>query len=637
MERRLIQLYEGQLKYIREAAREFGQANPKLAGMLDLDRHGLSEDPYVERLLEGFAFLTAGIERRFESEFPAFTQGLLESLYPEYLTPFPSCGVVQFPVGGAGGEDPGAAPDPKGFPVEKGFTLTTQPVGDSRTLCTFRTASEIQLLPIRITDAAYVGRELGRYRFQEGGKVPKAGVSLRLKALGAPMGTIHLDRLRVFVPGGGTDVGETVFEAILSHHTLGVEVFVWEKGQPRSLGRLGREAISWVGVDDEDALLPVATTGFSGFRLLREYFGCPERFQFFEISGLRDLLEGITGFEVEVMILLGQAEERLERRVSVTDFHLHAVPVVNLFEVEDPDPIILSHKAPEYRIIPEHGREHDYELYQVISVEGRGQTAEARREFLPFFFSPQTQGPPEGYFTVRRENAQPGPMGRDRTGGYLGSIAYLSVVDLTTRPRSPDLKTLRVRALYTNRHLPSLLPRGEQGVQLCSENVVPAGDPLFVSGPTDPIPAPSAGSLAWRAISHLSVNFMSLVGVDALGEWRDARGIRELLRLYADMDPGNGFVERQVASVRRVSAEPIVSRLDDHGRVGYARGLAIKLEIDPEPFGRLGVWVFGAILGVLFSRLISINSFVEMSVWCPAPKAREIMRWPLLKGSRWPL
>jgi type VI secretion system protein ImpG len=52
-------------------------------------------DPYVERLLEGFAYMAARVQLKVDAEFPRFTQHLLEMVYPHYLCPTPSMAVVQ--------------------------------------------------------------------------------------------------------------------------------------------------------------------------------------------------------------------------------------------------------------------------------------------------------------------------------------------------------------------------------------------------------------------------------------------------------------------------------------------------------------------------------------------------------------
>ena len=65
--------FQEELSYLRSAGQSFAARHPKVAGRLELDREG-SADPHVERLIESFAFLTARLQRRFDAEFPEFTQ-----------------------------------------------------------------------------------------------------------------------------------------------------------------------------------------------------------------------------------------------------------------------------------------------------------------------------------------------------------------------------------------------------------------------------------------------------------------------------------------------------------------------------------------------------------------------------------
>ena len=95
MDPRLLEFYNKELMYIREMGGEFAREFPKIAGRLGLDGFECA-DPYVERLLEGFAFLAARVHLKLDDEFPKFTDHLLEMVYPQYLCPKPSMAVVQF-------------------------------------------------------------------------------------------------------------------------------------------------------------------------------------------------------------------------------------------------------------------------------------------------------------------------------------------------------------------------------------------------------------------------------------------------------------------------------------------------------------------------------------------------------------
>ncbi len=69
MDPRLLSYYERELQHIREMGAEFAQEFPKIAGRLGLEGFECA-DPYVERLLEGFAFLAARVQLKLDAEFP---------------------------------------------------------------------------------------------------------------------------------------------------------------------------------------------------------------------------------------------------------------------------------------------------------------------------------------------------------------------------------------------------------------------------------------------------------------------------------------------------------------------------------------------------------------------------------------
>ena len=70
MNRRLLSYYNRELSYLRELGGEFARQFPKIAGRLGLDSFECA-DPYVERLLEGFAFLAARVQLKIDAEFRA--------------------------------------------------------------------------------------------------------------------------------------------------------------------------------------------------------------------------------------------------------------------------------------------------------------------------------------------------------------------------------------------------------------------------------------------------------------------------------------------------------------------------------------------------------------------------------------
>src|SRR5208337_5092993 len=91
----LLLYYERELDYIRKMAVQFAEKHPKVASRLVLEP-SKCEDPHVERLLEGFAFLAARVHLKIDDEFPEISEALLGVLYPHFVRPLPSMSIAQF-------------------------------------------------------------------------------------------------------------------------------------------------------------------------------------------------------------------------------------------------------------------------------------------------------------------------------------------------------------------------------------------------------------------------------------------------------------------------------------------------------------------------------------------------------------
>src|SRR5439155_16946132 len=139
MSETLFPYYERELLFIRQLGQEFARQYPAAAGRLLLE-HNRSADPHVERVIESFALLAGRIHHKLDDEFPELTEGLLGVLYPHYLAPVPSMGIVQFELDA----ERGKLPD--GFPIARHTTLATPVIGEGP--CKYRTGYPVTLWPI---------------------------------------------------------------------------------------------------------------------------------------------------------------------------------------------------------------------------------------------------------------------------------------------------------------------------------------------------------------------------------------------------------------------------------------------------------------------------------------------------------
>lgn len=628
MDPRLLRYYTRELQHIREMGGEFAKEFPKIAGRLGLEGFECA-DPYVERLLEGFAFLAARVQLKIDAEFPRFTQHLLEIVYPHYLAPTPSMAVVQFQP------DLNEGSLAAGVLVPRGTALRSLLGKSDQTPCEYRSAHDVTLWPMTLIEAKYFTYtgELAGIELQQLPGI-KAGLRLRFRtAAGLRFDQLALDRLCLYLRGSD-EVPMQIYERLLAN---AVGMVVLPASRPATWHQLlDKSCIRRVGFNDEQALLPFGPRSFHGYRLLHEYFAFPQRYLFIELTGLQAAVRRCPEAEIEVVLLLRRSDAFLESAIDASDFALYATPAVNLFPKRT-DRIHLSDQQSEYHVVADRTRPMDFEVYQVTAVTGYGAGADSEMEFLPFYFSNDLSDGVErkAYYQVHRiprllssRQRRQGPR-----ASYIGSEVYVSLVDALQPPYRSDLRQLGFQTLCTNRDLPLAMPVGVGKTDFTMESGAPVEAVRCLSGPTKPAPsfatvgAETAGDISWRLISLMSLNYLSLLDND---ETRGAAALRELLRLYSGV--AEAAIQKQIEGVRSVTSQPIVRRIPAPGPVTYGRGLEVSVTFDDAAFEGTGMFLFGGVLEQFFSEYVSVNSFTETVV--KSVNRGEIMRWQARIGQR---
>ena len=472
MDQDLLAYYNSELAYLRELGAEFATRFPKIAGRLQLDANDCA-DPHVERLLEGFAFLTARVRQKLDDEFPEVTQAFLEVLYPHALRPVPSLSIAQFLPG----------PDPaklaQGFTVPAGARLESAPAGGGQT-CRFRTAYPVTLWPISLSAARLVPE---RVAVPEKPPSALAMIELTLKLDGGlTFDQLPLDRLRFYLDGDRTNVN-ALYE-LLFNHVVQVAFQAQLPGAAADQTRfsLPPSSIQPVGFGPDEGLFPLDARSFPGHRLLQEYFAFPEKFLFFDLAELQKLGSRFKTSQLIVQIFLNRSP-RARVTADLETFRLGCAPIVNLF-TQLAEPIILDQSRFEYRVIPDVNRPLATEIYSVEQVSSSNSLLAESRPFEPFYamrHAERTTAEGSAHWLASRR-----PSLRQ---GDPGTEVYLSFVDPQFNPARPAAETLSVRTLCTNRDLPPRLPFGGNQGDFQLESPGPISRVRCLRKPT---PAPSA-------------------------------------------------------------------------------------------------------------------------------------------------
>ena len=627
MNPRLLEYYNRELIYMRAFAGEFARQHPKVAARLGMQA-GEIADPYVERLIEAFCFMTARTELKLDAEFPRFTERLLEVIYPNYIAPTPSMAVARI------------------FPSQKDTSLTAGkllgrgtrfqsriPDGE-RTACQFVSGQDVTIYPLRISSAKLTGApadipSLGRYLPAD--KQARGALRLRLSMTnGDKIQDLRgLDELPIYL-GGDEAVASQLFELI---HTTGFASVISKPGQfgvgDPALSVVTKKAVVHEGLEQHQNLLPLVQPKFHGHNLLHEYFVCPSRFYFFKLAGLQGALSRINAREVEIVILLDRDAGHLAPLVDESRFALFCTPIINLFR-HKADPIEPSQTQTEFRICVSRKEPLDYEVFAIEHLYGQESTTSEKLEFRSLYQSLNRDDGNHGrYFSLRRERRLMSDTAR-RYGArspYIGTETYVSLVDQGDAPYPKHMRYLHADAWVTNRDLPLLVPRDGM-----DDLVAERGDGVesigLIRPPSVPKPPFAEREAAWRLIRQLNFNYLPFSDMD---HREGAQGLRELLQLFLTREDTQG--QRQVQGLTGVKTKPVNDLLPPGNEpLVFGRGISCVLTVDESQFSGVSPYVFGLILEHYLARHVSLNSFTRTEL--NSSQRGLIWRWPTRMGTR---
>lgn len=612
----LLPYYERELSFLRQIAAEFAERYPKIAGRLAIEPDKC-DDPHVERLIQAFAFLAARIQRKIDDEFPEITESFLGILWPHYLAPIPSMSIVQFSL------------DPEQAKLQTGHTIPAESVLSSRpvegTPCRFRTCYPVTIWPVDLLSARFEPPAVAKV---QGGSVQsvlhlelrtQAGVKFsQLRQKLENNQELPLDSLRFFLMGEGPVV-YALYE-LLFNNVVQIELRPGSNRKGPEPITLSGSGLRQVGFSREEGLMPYADRSFMGYRLLQEYFSFPEKFLFFDLCELSRAVGAGFGEQLDILIYFNR-EFQHENAVNEKTFRLNCTPIVNLFR-QVAEPIQVTHTQTEYRVVPDVRKQLATEVYSVDSVVNAAPQLEKPVSYQPFYsykhgFDRKSQK--TFWHANRRESER-----KDDNGTEV----YLSLVDLDFNPSRPDAETLTVATTCTNRDLPGRLPFGGTGSDFQLEGPGLYSSIRCLRKPTSVLRLPQRRGAQWRLISHLAVNYLSLLESDSDGS---PEALQEILRLYDFAD--SMVTRRQISGIVGINARRVFRTIGPVLAGAPVRGVEIKLEFDEQMFVGGGVFLFACVLEHFLALYASINSFTQLVA---STRQREgvLKRWPPRAGDQ---
>ncbi|WP_047607528.1 type VI secretion system baseplate subunit TssF [Rahnella aquatilis] len=565
MEDLTLRYFDTEIRYLRDAAREFAELHPEEARLMGLTMNG-ALDESVSRLFQGFAFLMGRVRQKLDDDYPELTEGVISLLWPHYLRPLPSMCVVEI------------APQPDALKHSETVPLHTEvvsaPLGNNRVRCRYRTTRPLTLQPLSLVKAAVFTEPDGvsalYLRFHCGNT--------------ADWQRLDLSALPVYLNG---DVPLTsLLHLFLTRRVA--QAFI------RLPGNTDREPLPLrfrASAFDENAhLWDVEKSEFSGYQHLLEYFTFREKFMFVSLEGLEQVSwpEALPWFELELRFTQHWPHDFT---VSEESLRLHCVPVVNLFRL-DARPLAINTSQTEYRLQPLRDNDPHTEIFAVESVAASFEEDAPR--YTPFRHFEQCGGMlrrerPARYFHTR---VQRGPSGRTETRLILGGEAF-------ERERQLPDETLALSLIGTN----GCLPRKTLQSILLDQLAGTVQAPVRVRNlcqPSMPCYPPNHNRFHWKLLSQLGSSFLWIMD--------DAEVLRNTLDLYDWTD--NDTHRRRLDGIVAVTHHRL-----EYWKRGLQRGVDIEVTLNAEHFAGEGdVWLFGSLLNRFFAQYADMHLFNRLTL-----------------------
>jgi type VI secretion system protein ImpG len=599
---RLLDYYEQELTYLRSMGADFAQRFPGAAARLKLDADRC-DDPHVERLLEGFAFLAARVHLRLDDDASEIAEALLEATYPQYVRPIPSMALVQLHP------DPDRAM-PGGHAVPRGSLLYARDANGEQ--CRFRTCFDTMLWPVEVAAAQWMTPYELRPPLSGGGEAAALRVELRCRG-DATFASLAAESVR-FHLAAEPGVAGTLYELLCSRCTR----VVVRDLDPASRAEvtLPGSAVEPAGFGEDEAMLPLPRRAFHGYRLLQEYFAFPQKFSFVELRGLERVRAAGMGAAVEVIFLVApfEREERrhlLEAGVGPGTLRLGCTPVVNLFP-RNSEGIRITQRVSEYRVPVDRPGTGIYSVEDVVSVSPGERRPLCIAPLHALHARAGTDAPGVYWYARRR------PSSRSADPAEV----WLHFVDGQARLAHPDVNTATARLLCHDGDAPARMDIDGSGGELSLSGGAPVSRISLLARPTPLVHPPAGGARLWALVSQLTLNYASL----ADGE---AEGLRALLRLHNL--GGSPAGAKQVDGIHEVRGTPVHARIGGEGGVAFARGHRVEVVFDEEQFAGGSAYLLAGVLDRFLGMYVSINSFSVLAA--RTRQRREPLReWPPRAG-----
>ncbi|MCQ2914184.1 MAG: type VI secretion system baseplate subunit TssF [Alphaproteobacteria bacterium] len=577
-----LEYYRENLSYLRTLGAEFANEFPKIANRLNINQFDCA-DPYVERLLEGTAFLSARVEKKLDDGHKRFLESILSTTSPDVLCPVVSGAVFEL--------EPNSIQEKKDF-IVKSETKINVKIPKISTPCTFSTIWDTNLIAATVSNAEYITRDLADYNLDEQCEAALHFTLSPIKDKGK--GRLIYDKLHLYF-----NSSDVVASTLLRQcQTDFVGVYISNDG--KNFVNLNDVKIKVPAADLDSTIFSIYKGNAKGLRVLQNYMLYPSFFKFISLE-CDTFSWAIENNTLDVLITFNRRENELINEIRSDSVKVNCVPTLNLFKKRS-DRIVLDKDSYELHVFPEKMRARDFEIIYIYKMEFYNELNEELFDASSFYDEHLKEKDKRNFYSIHRRRSLFDKKATLRSS-YSGTEVFASVsgnaVDM--QPINQYLADM----VCSNRDLPLLVTNTSE-IEINEKNINSA---KFVSMPTRPnYPLIDSGKENdWVKVSHVMMNISSIMwenGTLPLSIFKDiiknynSRSVDELARLL------EGIVD--------LHGEPTTFRFIKNGNVFFETGWKISFTLNENSYAGLGFYTFGVIIAEMLKSFSSLNALVEI-------------------------
>jgi type VI secretion system protein ImpG len=549
--------FAAEMRLLQEAMQHFAASHPQQSGLLG--------DPSVERLCEGFAFLSSQIKQQIDADWPEICEQFLMQCWPYLLRPIPALSIVQF--------TPHLSLH-QGISLPKGSQLIAHPIGDEHIACQFQTITPVTIFPLHISGVT-------------SSAIPQGGTTLKISLHcnnNLSLSQLRLQSLKFYL---ATDLALDLYY-LLTSQVIDVQIAFPELPQqiPQILGK--QDLIKPCHLSIDEALLPMPKNSYLGFHLLMDYFALTEKYCFIELNNLHAIAWPNLNCQCFDIIINIKESLPAYKPITLEALRLYCAPIINLYQTSS-EPIHISPEKNNYPLILHNHQQEGLKLYSLDEIVGIDINNDERYTYMPLHHFNLSSAISHHYQLSRQTlpDASPRLTITGHAHEYLScsvSVCNGNYPQLYGTPLEVTLvENISVKAHIITPFTPMLTP-------------------------------PEQHDLAWQMMAHLSFNYQVL---------NDVKALQQLLTCYNwSYLPVMQHRIQALLAISTACQDKI-----QHGIL--MRILSIQLIIQENAFfSFIEIYLFGTVLQQFFSIYCQLNNFVQMNITCQ-PSQRRFLWQPL--------